>query len=110
MADWRIETRGLTKHYRAGQGTVKALHEVFLDVGKAEFVAVQGPSGCGKTTLLLTIGGLLEPDGGRIEIGGVNPYQMTHNERAHFREERGSVRRNRPWFNQIGEKRRPKKR
>ncbi len=87
MADWRIETRELTKHYRTGQGTVKALHEVFLDVGKAEFVAVQGPSGCGKTTLLLTIGGLLAPDGGRVEIGGVNPYKMTHNERAHFRAE-----------------------
>ena len=38
-----------------------------------EFVAIVGPSGCGKTTLLNLVGGLLEPTGGGILVGGSAP-------------------------------------
>jgi osmoprotectant transport system ATP-binding protein len=35
-------------------------------------VALVGPSGCGKTTTLRLINRLIEPSGGRIEVGGVD--------------------------------------
>ena len=44
---------------------------VDLCVNKGEFVVIIGPSGCGKTTLLNTIVGLEQPDGGTVELDGV---------------------------------------
>ena len=35
-------------------------------------VALVGPSGCGKTTTLKMINRLIEPTGGRIEVGGAD--------------------------------------
>jgi ABC-type sugar transport system ATPase subunit len=40
-----------------------------LAVAEGEFVALLGPSGCGKTTILRSIAGFEEPDGGSIRIG-----------------------------------------
>jgi iron(III) transport system ATP-binding protein len=57
---------GLTKRY--GQQTV--VDELTLHVGDGEFITLLGPSGCGKTTTLRLIAGFLEPDDGRIEVGG----------------------------------------
>jgi len=41
-----------------------------LDIHDGEFFSLLGPSGCGKTTTLRSIAGLVEPDSGRILIGG----------------------------------------
>jgi len=46
---------------------LEALHNISLDIGEADFVALLGPSGCGKSTLLRLIAGLDRPDAGRIE-------------------------------------------
>ena len=40
-----------------------------LKVEKGELVSLMGPSGCGKSTLLNIIGGLLEADSGKINLG-----------------------------------------
>ena len=40
---------------------------------RGEFVSLLGPSGCGKSTLLRVIGGLVEPDGGVVEVAGQHP-------------------------------------
>lgn len=47
-----------------------------FDIQAGDSVAICGPSGCGKTTLLHLILGLLEPQGGRILIGGVDLKQL----------------------------------
>ena len=44
-----------------------------------------GPSGCGKTTLLSVIAGLLESNGGELEVLGEKPAQMSNQERILFR-------------------------
>lgn len=51
-------------------GAATVLHELSLEIGKAEFVSLLGPSGCGKTTLLRLVAGLLKPDAGSIAVGG----------------------------------------
>ncbi len=52
------------------QGKNHVLKDLSLDIDSGEFLVLLGPSGCGKTTLLNCIAGLLDIEGGRIEIGG----------------------------------------
>jgi ABC-type lipoprotein export system ATPase subunit len=65
-----LRARGLRKHYGQGEGLVRAVDEVDLDVAPGETVAVMGPSGCGKSTLLHLLGGLDRPTGGEVSLGG----------------------------------------
>lgn len=51
-------------------GTHKVLDNIDLDVYKGETLAVLGPSGTGKSTVLRSMIGLLEPNGGQIFIQG----------------------------------------
>ena len=51
-------------------GTHTVLDNIDLDVSKGETLAVLGPSGTGKSTLLRSMIGLLEPDGGQMFIQG----------------------------------------
>ena len=80
-----LDIRNLSKTYSGPDGPVHALDGLSMQVSAGEFVAVQGPSGCGKTTLLLTAGGLLEPDDGELAIDGTHPYGLSPEERARFR-------------------------
>lgn len=61
-----LRVRQLSHRY----GSVLALADVDLDIAPGEFVALVGPSGCGKSTLLRLVAGLLQPQSGRVEIGG----------------------------------------
>ena len=51
-------------------GTHTVLDNIDLDVYKGETLAVLGPSGTGKSTVLRSMKGLMEPDGGQIFIQG----------------------------------------
>ncbi|WP_253949098.1 ABC transporter ATP-binding protein [Mangrovicoccus sp. HB161399] len=57
---------GIAKSY----GGAPALRGATIEIGEGEFAALLGPSGCGKSTLLRILSGLLEPDRGRILLGG----------------------------------------
>jgi multiple sugar transport system ATP-binding protein len=63
MAEIRVER--VTKLFKS----VQAIDDVSLTVADGEFMVLLGPSGCGKTTLLRSIAGLEQIDGGRIVIG-----------------------------------------
>jgi putative ABC transport system ATP-binding protein len=60
----------LRKEYGKGEGLVRAVDGVDLDIGAGETVAVMGPSGCGKSTLLHLLGGLDRPSGGEVSLNG----------------------------------------
>jgi ABC-2 type transport system ATP-binding protein len=61
-----LRVRGLTKRY----GDVVALDGLDLEVARAECFGLLGPNGAGKTTALEIAEGLLEPDGGEVEVLG----------------------------------------
>ena len=63
---------GLTKHFKSGPMTVKAVDGVSFRLPRGEMVALRGPSGCGKSTLLNLIGALDRPDAGRLTVDGVD--------------------------------------
>jgi ABC-type lipoprotein export system ATPase subunit len=60
----------LRKEYGKGEGLVRAVDGVDLDIDAGETVAVMGPSGCGKSTLLHLLGGLDRPSGGEVSLNG----------------------------------------
>ena len=61
-----LKIRGLAVRH----GEIEALHDVSLDVGEGEIVAVIGPNGAGKTSFLRTVAGALRPARGSITIDG----------------------------------------
>jgi len=65
--------------------TVRALHDVSVDVVAGASLAITGPSGCGKSTLLGLLAGLESPTSGRIWVGGVDISAHCDGERARMR-------------------------
>jgi putative ABC transport system ATP-binding protein len=65
-----LRARGLRKQYGAGEGLVRAVDNVDIDVARGELLAVMGPSGCGKSTLLHLLGGLDRPTSGELSLNG----------------------------------------
>src|SRR5207247_6388283 len=76
---------GLTKYYKRGSETIKALDGVTLDIDKGEFIAVVGRSGSGKTTMLDLLGLLLKPTAGALFIDDVDTARLGDRDRAHMR-------------------------
>ncbi len=77
MLKIKLRLDGIRKTY----GSVAALHSTSLEVHDAEFLTLLGPSGSGKTTLLHCVAGLIEPDGGKIEIEGVDATYLEPSKR-----------------------------
>jgi NitT/TauT family transport system ATP-binding protein len=65
-----VRVAGVTKTFGDVASGVRALEDIDLTVGEAEFVSLIGPSGCGKSTLLRLIGDLTAPTSGSVEING----------------------------------------
>lgn len=80
-----IRAEGLHKYYPSGIGDLRILLGVELAVGAGETVAVTGESGAGKTTLLNLLGGLDRPTAGRVELEGVDIFQLSDAERTRVR-------------------------
>ncbi|WP_207478468.1 ABC transporter ATP-binding protein [Arenibaculum pallidiluteum] len=73
----KIRLRGVRKSF----GPKHVLNGVDLDVGTGESLVIIGGSGTGKSVLLKCILGLLEPDGGRIEIDGEDTTHLRPRDR-----------------------------
>ncbi|WP_037154116.1 ABC transporter ATP-binding protein [Rhizobium freirei] len=80
-----ISASNLYKSFTVQGMRTNALIDVSVDIFSGEFTVLSGPSGCGKSTLLATLGGMTEPDSGRIRAGNTDLSSSTGNERDAFR-------------------------
>jgi lipoprotein-releasing system ATP-binding protein len=75
----------LSKTYPTPAGDLNVLRDVSLSLNEGEAACVMGPSGSGKSTLLYILGGLEPPSSGAIDLNGTNPYALSADGLAAFR-------------------------
>ena len=80
-----LEASGVSKIYPTPAGDLAILREVSLTLSPGESACVMGPSGSGKSTLLYILGGLEPPTSGSVRLDGTNPYALTPDALAAFR-------------------------
>jgi putative ABC transport system ATP-binding protein len=85
MSEKVLQAHGLSKAFGRGEGLVRAVDEVDLEVCAGETLAVMGPSGCGKSTLLHLLGGLERATGGEIVLAGSRLDQLGERALARLR-------------------------
>ncbi len=78
----------VTLEYADGDGTLKALDDVNLELGGGEFLSLVGPSGSGKSSLLAVAATLVRPTAGRVMIGGVDASALSGADRTSLRRDR----------------------
>lgn len=61
----------LRRRYR----TVLALQGVSFSLERGELLGFIGPNGAGKSTTIKILSGILRPDGGRVEVDGLTPFE-----------------------------------
>jgi putative ABC transport system ATP-binding protein len=83
-----LETKLVTKIYKADKGETRAVDGVSMSMANGEFIALVGPSGSGKTTLLAMLATLLKPSEGEIIIDGQTLEKMSDKDRTRFRREK----------------------
>jgi len=80
-----LDVENLVKTYVADVGEIPILQDVSLSMEGGESASIVGPSGSGKSTLLHLLGGLDRPTSGKVVVDGQEPFKMTDDELAKFR-------------------------
>ena len=80
-----IEIKNVTRRYTKGGETIMPLDSVSLSIEQGEFISLMGASGTGKSTLLNLVAGIDSPDGGSIEVEGVDVTQLSRSKLAKWR-------------------------
>ncbi|MBI1947482.1 MAG: ABC transporter ATP-binding protein [Deltaproteobacteria bacterium] len=80
-----VVARALTKTYRMGGETVRALDGVDLTIDKGELIAIVGTSGSGKSTLMNLLGCLDTPTSGIYHLAGISVDQLDDEQLAEVR-------------------------
>ena len=63
-----IEFKNISKEYKMGELTIKALRDANFKIKKGELVCIIGPSGAGKTTALNILGGMDSASSGTLFV------------------------------------------
>ncbi|AWB44786.1 dipeptide/oligopeptide/nickel ABC transporter ATP-binding protein [Paenibacillus sp. CAA11] len=91
-----LEIEHLQTFFETGEGTVKAVDDVSLQIRRGQTVCIVGESGCGKSITAMSIMGLIDKTAGRITGGtirfeGDDLLRMSKNELRAIRGSRISM-------------------
>ena len=82
-----IQFKNVTKEYKMGEVTIKALDKTNFDIEKGELVVIVGPSGAGKTTCLNILGGMDTATSGKVIVDGKNVSELKNKGLIKYRRE-----------------------
>lgn len=85
MSEWLLEAQNLVKEFPAAaagglfrrRGSMRAVDDVSLKIGRGETLALVGESGSGKSTTARMIARLMDVDGGKITFDGQDVTHLT---------------------------------
>jgi lipoprotein-releasing system ATP-binding protein len=80
-----LNANHLSKRYPTPAGELTVLRDVSLALNAGDAACVMGPSGSGKSTLLYILGGLEPPSSGSVQLDGSDPYGLSAEALAAFR-------------------------
>jgi len=86
-----LRVTDLKKSYAGPDGALPILQGIDMMMKAGETLALTGESGSGKSTLLHVVGGLDQPDGGLVEIDGVDIGALDDAGRAAVRRDKVGV-------------------
>ena len=86
--DAMIVLKDLSKTYKVGPSTVRAVDSVDLEIPRGQLVSIVGHSGSGKTTLLSLMGGLTKPSAGRVILDDTNIWTLSDRDMSLLRNEK----------------------
>ncbi len=82
-----ISLRNIIKEYPSGDGVLRVLKGINLDIYENEFVVVLGESGCGKSTIMNIVGGMDFATDGELIIDGKDFSHPSDEELTRYRRE-----------------------
>ncbi len=77
-----IELKNISRVYKMGDQTVRALDDVSLTINDGEYIAIIGPSGSGKSTLMNVLGCLDNPSMGQYLLNGKDVSKLRDDQLA----------------------------
>lgn len=83
-----LKIKNLTKEFKAGDTTVKAVDNVSLSINDGVFAAIIGKSGSGKSTLLSMLGALDKATQGEIIVGDEDITKMSDSKLIEYRRDK----------------------
>lgn len=84
-SDAQLIVQDLCKEFETTAERLSVLQNVQLRMTQGDDISIVGPSGSGKSTLLYILGTLDHPTSGSVELEGVNPFSLSNQELAKFR-------------------------
>ena len=82
-----ISLRNVIKEYPSGDGVLRVLKGINLDIYENEFVVILGESGCGKSTMMNIVGGMDFATDGELIIDGKDFSHPSDVELTRYRRE-----------------------
>ncbi|MBK0394651.1 ABC transporter ATP-binding protein [Ramlibacter algicola] len=79
-----ISFQSVSKSFKSGRGSVKALDGVTFDIEEGEFFGLLGPNGAGKTTLISILAGLARASDGNVSVLGHDVQAQYAQARRHL--------------------------
>ena len=80
-----LEVSNVGKQYPTPRGALQVLSDVTFALSPGDAAAITGPSGSGKSSLLYILGALEPPSSGAVTLGGRNPFALSADGLADFR-------------------------